>query len=164
MQRHILIEHRSPILSWLNQQQQQHNRDFHLLRLRVPDGKQHSVVTWLGHHINFYSEALPTQHGYCVGVSRRNATGNGEWTTCPRSIRVAPQLDSNLRPFWQKKPNLPMCHHAQQYFPVCRCNLVCLLLKAFFNYSTLALRGVTGVGVTRCGDSWRHPQWNLLLN
>jgi len=23
-----------------------------------------------------YTEALPTHHGYCVGVSRRNATGN----------------------------------------------------------------------------------------
>src|SRR6218665_3781346 len=26
--------------------------------------------------VHFYSEALPTQHGYCVGVSRRSATGN----------------------------------------------------------------------------------------
>jgi len=31
----------------------------------------------------YYSEALQTQHGYCVGVSRRRATGNCEWRTCP---------------------------------------------------------------------------------
>ena len=34
-----------------------------------------------------YSEAIPTQYGYCVGVSRRSATGNCELRTCPRSLR-----------------------------------------------------------------------------
>jgi len=33
-----------------------------------------------------YSETLPTQHGYCAGISRRSATGNCEWRTCPRSL------------------------------------------------------------------------------
>jgi len=28
--------------------------------------------------VHYYSEALPTQHGYCVGVSRRSATSNCE--------------------------------------------------------------------------------------
>ena len=28
--------------------------------------------------VYFYSEALPTEHGYCAGVSRRSATGNCE--------------------------------------------------------------------------------------
>src|SRR6218665_3073058 len=28
--------------------------------------------------VHFYSEALPTQHGYCAGVSRRSATGKCE--------------------------------------------------------------------------------------
>jgi len=37
--------------------------------------------------INYYSEALPAQHGYCVGVSHRSATGNCEWRTCLRSLR-----------------------------------------------------------------------------
>ena len=32
--------------------------------------------------VHYYSEALPTQHGYFVGVSRRSATGNCEWRTC----------------------------------------------------------------------------------
>src|SRR6218665_932262 len=36
---------------------------------------------------HLYSEALPTQHGYCVGVSRRSATGNCERRTCPRFLR-----------------------------------------------------------------------------
>jgi len=37
--------------------------------------------------VHYYSEALPTQHGYSVGVSRRSATGNCERRTCPRSLR-----------------------------------------------------------------------------
>ena len=34
--------------------------------------------------IHYYSEALPTQHGHCVGVSRQSTTGNCESRTCPR--------------------------------------------------------------------------------
>src|SRR6218665_3854703 len=37
--------------------------------------------------VHSYSEVLPTQHGYCAGVSRRSATGHGELRTCPRSLR-----------------------------------------------------------------------------
>src|SRR6218665_401139 len=37
--------------------------------------------------VRYYSEVLPTQHGYCVGVSRRSASGNCELRTCPRSLR-----------------------------------------------------------------------------
>jgi len=29
--------------------------------------------------VHYYSEALPTQHGYCFGVSRRSAKGHCEW-------------------------------------------------------------------------------------
>jgi len=32
-------------------------------------------------------ESPLTQHGYCVRVSRRSATGHCEWRTCPRSLR-----------------------------------------------------------------------------
>src|SRR6218665_3606622 len=35
-----------------------------------------------------YSETLPTQHVYCVGVSRRSATGNCELRACPRSVQL----------------------------------------------------------------------------
>jgi len=37
--------------------------------------------------VQHYSEALPTQHECCVGVSRRSATDNCERKTCPRSLR-----------------------------------------------------------------------------
>jgi len=37
--------------------------------------------------VRYYSEALPTVHGYCAGVSRRSATGNCELRTYPRSLR-----------------------------------------------------------------------------
>ena len=40
-------------------------------------------VTQVHHH----SEALPTQQGYCAGISRRSATGNCELRTCPRYLR-----------------------------------------------------------------------------
>ena len=36
--------------------------------------------------VNYYSEVLPTQLGYCLGVSCRSATGNCEWRICPRSL------------------------------------------------------------------------------
>jgi len=36
---------------------------------------------------HYYSEALPTQHGICTGVSRRSSTGICEWRTCPRFLR-----------------------------------------------------------------------------
>ena len=32
--------------------------------------------------VRYYSEALPTQPGYCAGVSRLSATGNCELRTC----------------------------------------------------------------------------------
>ena len=35
-------------------------------------------------HYAYYSESLPTQHGYCVGISLQSATGNYELRTCPR--------------------------------------------------------------------------------
>jgi len=37
--------------------------------------------------VHYYTEALPTQHGYCAGVSRRSVTSNCEWRTCPSSLR-----------------------------------------------------------------------------
>ena len=40
-------------------------------------------------HVHYYSEALHIQHGYCVGISHRSATGNCERRTCARSVYVA---------------------------------------------------------------------------
>ena len=38
-------------------------------------------------YVLYYSEALPTQHGYCAGISRQSTTGNCELRTCPRFQR-----------------------------------------------------------------------------
>src|SRR6218665_641725 len=46
------------------------------------------TISIVPHQVHFYSEALPTQHGYCAGVSRRSATGNCELKTCS-SLYVA---------------------------------------------------------------------------
>ena len=43
------------------------------------------TISILSLQVLYYSEALPTQHGYCIGISRRSATGKYEWKTCPRS-------------------------------------------------------------------------------
>src|SRR6218665_2346969 len=37
--------------------------------------------------VTSHAEAPPTQHRCCAGVLRRNATGNRELKTCPRSLR-----------------------------------------------------------------------------
>ena len=47
----------------------------------------HSFISIAPLQVHFYSGALPTQHQYCDGVSRRSATGNCELRTCPRSQR-----------------------------------------------------------------------------
>ena len=39
--------------------------------------------------VHFYSEGLPTQHGYCAEVSRRSARGNCEWRTCPIDLALS---------------------------------------------------------------------------
>src|SRR6218665_816193 len=70
-----------------------------------------SIVPLQAH---YYSEALPTPHGYCAGVSRLSATGNCKRRTCPR-WRL--ERDLNLQPFGRKAPNLPMSHHSQQDNP-----------------------------------------------
>jgi len=36
--------------------------------------------------VHYDSEVLPTQHRYCAGVLRRNATDNCDWRTSPRSL------------------------------------------------------------------------------
>ena len=59
--------------------------------------------------VHYYSEALPTQHGYCVGVSW--------WHSIHRQLRVKDlpkvptwRLDFNPRPFRRKALNLPVHH------------------------------------------------------
>ena len=64
--------------------------------------------------VHYYSEALPTQHGYCVGVSHRSDTGNCEWITCPRSLhgswsemRTRDPIDEGRRIYqWATTPHI----------------------------------------------------------
>src|SRR6218665_3816943 len=65
--------------------------------------------------VHYYLEALLTQHGYCVGVSRRSATGNPRVKDLPKVLAWRPERDSNPRPFERKATNLPMSHHAPRY-------------------------------------------------
>ena len=58
--------------------------------------------------VQFYSEALPTQPGYCAGVSRRSATGNCELPKVP-TWRL--EQESNPRPSGWKLSTQPMRHH-----------------------------------------------------
>ena len=47
----------------------------------------HSVIqasSIAPHQVPYYSDALPTQQGYCVGVSHRSTAGNCELRTCPK--------------------------------------------------------------------------------
>jgi len=68
--------------------------------------------------VHYYSEALPTQHGYCVRVSRRFPKQHR-----PLRVKDLPMVptwrleqDSNRRPFGRKARNLLMSHHALNYF------------------------------------------------
>jgi len=62
-----------------------------------------SIVPFLVHN---YSEALPTQHGYCVGVSRWSATGNSERRTCSRPVWRL-ERDSTFRTKGDESTNEP---------------------------------------------------------
>ena len=59
----------------------------------------------------YYSEALPTQQGCCVGVSSRSATDNCEWRTCTRSLRCG-----QGRPSPQRQWCISLCLRFSLYF------------------------------------------------
>ena len=58
--------------------------------------------------VHYYSVALLTQHGYCVGVSRWSTTGNCEWRTCPR-VTVIGFEPMTLRTKGDESTNEPPC-------------------------------------------------------
>ena len=67
--------------------------------------------------VHFYSEALPTQHGYCAGVSHRSATGNCELRTYPRSLHIRGGYRAKVEPTTLRlkaidSTNAPPRHHA----------------------------------------------------
>ena len=62
--------------------------------------------------VHYYSEALPTQHGYCAGVIRHRQVRVKDLPTVPT---WQGEQDSNPWPFGWKATNLPMSHHTPQY-------------------------------------------------
>jgi|SRR6218665_2325767 len=56
--------------------------------------------------VNYHSEALPTQQGYCVGVSRRSATASEGFAQGPSVAARAGFEPATLR------TNLSVSHHA----------------------------------------------------
>jgi len=59
--------------------------------------------------VHYYTEALPTQHWYCVGVSSQSTRGKCEWSTWQRSLGY---VAARARPLGRKVSNQPMSHHA----------------------------------------------------
>src|SRR6218665_2027110 len=60
-----------------------------------------------------YSEALSNTAIDTVSkFTRRSATCNCKWRTCPRSMSWRLEWDSNPRPSGAKASTQPMCHHA----------------------------------------------------
>jgi len=63
--------------------------------------------------VRYYSEALPTQHGYCPGVSHQSTTDN--WVKdLPKVPTWQLERDSNPRLSGRKASTLPMLHHIPQ--------------------------------------------------
>src|SRR6218665_717220 len=85
----------SKLLQELNLTEQQ-SHGCHTVKFYSCNNLQSSVCTFIHSliqvifiaplQVRYYSEVLPTQHGYCAGVSRRSATGNCKLRTCPRSL------------------------------------------------------------------------------
>src|SRR6218665_1855356 len=65
--------------------------------------------------VHDYSEALPTQHGYCVGRFTPKRHRQLRVKDLSKVSMWRPEWDSNPRPFLRKATNLPMSHHAPQF-------------------------------------------------
>jgi len=71
--------------------------------------------------VHYYSEALPTEHGYCARISRRSATGNCEWRTIPGSLRGG-YSGSRNRDSSDERRRLDQCAtHAPHYISFLLC-------------------------------------------
>src|SRR6218665_708320 len=73
--------------------------------------------------VHFYSEALPTQHGYCAGVSRRSVTGNCELKNLSKVPTWRLERESNPRPSGRKLSTQPMRQHVSNA-PPCQVNWI----------------------------------------
>src|SRR6218665_1284665 len=61
----------------------------------------------------YFSEVLNHSIVTVPESTRRNATGNCEGRTCPRSL--CGEWDSNIHPFGRKALKLPLSHHSHLY-------------------------------------------------
>ena len=62
--------------------------------------------------VHYYSEALQTQYGYCVGSLTPKHHRKLRVKDLPKVPTWRLERDSNPRPFRQNATNLPMSHHA----------------------------------------------------
>ena len=63
--------------------------------------------------VHYYSEALPTQHGYCFGISRRSATGNLRLKDLPNvpTWRLERESNPSKGVDSANAPHTPHVHH-----------------------------------------------------
>ena len=83
---HTFLQHMSPHLIFLRLKLILCYESSHVSVLPLKHISVHSCIQTISIaplQVRYYSEALPTQHGYWAGVSRRSATGNCELRTCP---------------------------------------------------------------------------------
>src|SRR6218665_3860228 len=76
----------------------------------------HSVISIAPLQVPYHSEMLPTNHGYCAGVSRQRATGNCELRTGPRSLGGG---QSGIRTPDPPVEKLRLCQCATKCMHVC---------------------------------------------
>src|SRR6218665_3957199 len=83
--------------------------------------------------VHCYSEALLTQHGYCVGVSTPKCHRQLRIKDLPKVPTWRLERDSNPQPFGRKASNLPTRHHVPnmltRHLTFCRISYSVTLVK-----------------------------------
>src|SRR6218665_952647 len=69
--------------------------------------------------VHYYSEDLPTQHGYCVGVGTPKRYRQLRVKDLPKVPTWWLEWDSNLRPSGRKALNLPLSNHTPKLCSHC---------------------------------------------
>jgi len=73
----------------------------------------HSGHFYSASSVDYYSEALPTQHGYCAGISRRSATVNSDGSCRPngRCKSGNSPVGTGPRCFYKNPWSVPVCYN-----------------------------------------------------
>ena len=143
---------------------QSHNYNFHTFTasLNLPSA-QHQITGYqdMLHHsfihsisiapfqVHYYSEVLPKQHGYCVRVSHRSATGNCEWRIVQGSYVAARAgfEPTTLQMKGDESSNEPP-------------RLKCIRLQEFSRYTAGSCRQAKNWGWQRSKHSQLYLYWN----